>query len=199
MAKALLGFERGVSVLAQVIGFARELRSVVDLARDNGALEDAVLRDRLAALKVELEVMRWQALRGLSGDTPGGDSVFKLVWASWHQRLGEAAMDVRGLDGLVARPATDEELDRFLKDWPQIDPSTGLHLLGDELLIKAREAMLVAVVAGKPAVIGSRSAASDARNGATASWDRSEFQPRPSTRRTQKRGQHGNSGALSTR
>ncbi len=67
-----------------------------------------MLRDRLAALKVELEVMRWQALRGLSGDTPGGDSVFKLVWASWHQRLGEVAMDVRGLDGLVASPSTDD-------------------------------------------------------------------------------------------
>ncbi len=43
------------------------------------------------------------------------------------------------------KPATDEELHRFLQDWPQIDPATGLHLLGDELLIKAREAMLVAV------------------------------------------------------
>jgi Protein of unknown function (DUF3644). len=43
------------------------------------------------------------------------------------------------------RTATDEELQRFLRDWPQIDPATGLHLLGDELLIKAREAMLVAV------------------------------------------------------
>lgn len=33
----------------------------------------------------------------------------------------------------------------LLQDWPQIDPATGLHLLGDELLIKAREAVLVAV------------------------------------------------------
>jgi hypothetical protein len=41
--------------------------------------------------------------------------------------------------------ATPEELDRFLRDWPQIDWATGAHLLGDELLIKAREAMLHAV------------------------------------------------------
>jgi alkylation response protein AidB-like acyl-CoA dehydrogenase len=34
--------------------------------------------------------------------------VFKLVWANWHKRLGEVAMAVRGLDGLVARPATTE-------------------------------------------------------------------------------------------
>jgi len=41
--------------------------------------------------------------------------------------------------------ASNEELQRFLTSWPQIDPATGLHLLGDELLVKAREAMLHAV------------------------------------------------------
>jgi alkylation response protein AidB-like acyl-CoA dehydrogenase len=106
VAMALLGFERGVSVLGQVVGFARELGTVVALARETGALDDAVLRDRLAGLAVELEVMRWQALRGLSADDAAAPSIFKLVWASWHQRLGEVAMDVRGPGGLLARPAT---------------------------------------------------------------------------------------------
>jgi alkylation response protein AidB-like acyl-CoA dehydrogenase len=102
VAMALLGFERGVSVLAQVVGFARELDGVVDLAKANGTIDDPVLRDRLAGLKVELEVMRFQALRGLSSDAPGGESVFKLVWANWHKSLGEVAMDVLGPDGLTA-------------------------------------------------------------------------------------------------
>jgi alkylation response protein AidB-like acyl-CoA dehydrogenase len=108
VAMGLLGFERGVSVLGQVVGFARELDHVVTVARDNGAIDDPVLRDRLAQLAVELEVMRWQALRGLSADDEAAPSVFKLVWASWHKRLGEVAMDVRGLDGLVARAAPYE-------------------------------------------------------------------------------------------
>ena len=43
------------------------------------------------------------------------------------------------------RPATTVELERFIHSWPQIEPETGLHLLSDELLIKAREAMLLAV------------------------------------------------------
>lgn len=43
------------------------------------------------------------------------------------------------------KPASDAELDAFLAVWPNIDPATGLHLLGDELLIKAREAMIAAV------------------------------------------------------
>jgi hypothetical protein len=41
--------------------------------------------------------------------------------------------------------ATAEELDEFIASWPQVDPETGLSLRGDELLIKAREAMIAAV------------------------------------------------------
>jgi hypothetical protein len=42
-------------------------------------------------------------------------------------------------------PASDEDLAEFLATWPEIDPQTGLSLRGDELLIKAREAMIAAV------------------------------------------------------
>ncbi|MGZ6751750.1 MAG: acyl-CoA dehydrogenase family protein, partial [Nocardioides sp.] len=96
VAMGLLGFERGVSVLGQVVGFSRELQGLVDVARGNGALDDPVLRDRLAQAAVELEVIRLNALRGLSAVAGGEDSsagggaasIAKLVWARWHQRLG---------------------------------------------------------------------------------------------------------------
>ena len=113
VAMGLLGFERGVSILAQLVDFTRELQGVVDLAKGNGAIGDPVLRDRLAGLKAELEVMRFMALRSLSGVKGGEDSaagggaasIFKLAWADWHKRLGEAAMTVLGPDGLVAEGA----------------------------------------------------------------------------------------------
>jgi alkylation response protein AidB-like acyl-CoA dehydrogenase len=113
VAMGLLGFERGVSTLGQQVGFARELEGVVALARENGAFDDPVIRDRLARSKVELEVMRLNALRGLSaavageGSSSGGGaaSIAKLVWANWHQDLGELAMDVAGPDGLTIRGA----------------------------------------------------------------------------------------------
>ncbi|NQE61977.1 DUF3644 domain-containing protein [Caulobacter sp. RHG1] len=41
-------------------------------------------------------------------------------------------------------PASPEELAAFLESWPNVD-GNGLNLIGDELLIKAREAMLHAV------------------------------------------------------
>jgi hypothetical protein len=43
------------------------------------------------------------------------------------------------------KPASEAELDSFLEAWPNIDPNTGLHLQADELLVKAREAMIAAV------------------------------------------------------
>lgn len=38
-----------------------------------------------------------------------------------------------------------DDLEVFLSSWPEIDAETGLSLRGDELLIKAREAMIAAV------------------------------------------------------
>ncbi len=45
----------------------------------------------------------------------------------------------------AARAASADELVEFLATWPDVDPQTGLSLRGDELLIKAREAMIAAV------------------------------------------------------
>lgn len=50
-----------------------------------------------------------------------------------------------GKTHVAIKAASDAELDAFLNAWPDIDPSTGLHFTGDELLIKAREAMIAAV------------------------------------------------------
>ena len=118
VAMGLLGFERGVSVLGQIVGFARELAALVELARRNGTFEDPLVRDRLANARVGLEVMRLNALRGLSAVVAGEDSsagggaasIAKLVWASWHRRLGELAMDVAGPEGLTARPGAAYDL-----------------------------------------------------------------------------------------
>ena len=48
VAMGLLGFERGVSTLAQQVGFDRELDGLVAWRASNGAIDDPILRDRLA-------------------------------------------------------------------------------------------------------------------------------------------------------
>ncbi|MEU0176269.1 acyl-CoA dehydrogenase family protein [Streptomyces massasporeus] len=97
VAMSLLGFERGVSTLAQQIGFAKELGAVVRAAVASGAVHDPVVRERLVRQWAELRTMRWNALRTLGGfGDAGAPSVAKLLWAGWHQRLGELAVLVRG-------------------------------------------------------------------------------------------------------
>ena len=59
-----------------------------------------------------------------------------------HARISEIR---DGSKHKAVKNATDAELDVFLDLWPNVDPSTGLHMEGDELLIKAREAMIAAV------------------------------------------------------
>ncbi|MFH8289206.1 acyl-CoA dehydrogenase family protein [Streptomyces sp. NPDC018059] len=128
VAMGLLAFERGVSTLAQQIGFAAELAAVVREAVASGAVRDPVVRERLERLWAELRVMRWNALRTLGGGgggasgVAGAPSVAKLLWGRWHQRLGELAVQVRGAAGAIGR-----------MDWAadapyELDEAQRLHL-----------------------------------------------------------------------
>ncbi|MET7694593.1 acyl-CoA dehydrogenase family protein [Streptomyces sp. NPDC005483] len=102
VAMSLLGFERGVSTLAQQVGFAQELTRVVQAAVRTGVAADPVVRALLVRQWAELLTMRWNALRTLGGSgDAGAPSVAKLLWAGWHQRLGELAMLVRGAEATV--------------------------------------------------------------------------------------------------
>jgi alkylation response protein AidB-like acyl-CoA dehydrogenase len=105
---ATLGFERGSLTLGQQIGFRRELERIMELARQTGAADDPTIRQRLSQAWIGVEIMRLNALRTLS--TSGRDlertaSIGKLYWSTWHQQLGELAMDVLGTSStVVAEP-----------------------------------------------------------------------------------------------
>jgi alkylation response protein AidB-like acyl-CoA dehydrogenase len=115
VAMGTLGFERGVSTIGQQVGFGRELEGIVAMARDNGAIDDPVVRDRIVRARMGLEVMRLHALRTLAGHQTGSTgpeaSVSKLVWANWHRDLGELAMQVAGASSLTTAPGSSYDLD----------------------------------------------------------------------------------------
>ena len=59
-----------------------------------------------------------------------------------HARI----LEIRtGMKHAAIKAASSDELDEFFATWPNVDPETGLNLRGDELLIKARKAMIAAV------------------------------------------------------
>ncbi|MDB5393973.1 MAG: acyl-CoA dehydrogenase domain protein [Rhodospirillales bacterium] len=99
-AMATLGFERGVSTLGTQARYRRELELVLTAARDNGKAADPAIRQRLARAEIGLRVMRANSLRMLANmecQREGREAVInKLYYATWHQELGELAMDVLG-------------------------------------------------------------------------------------------------------
>jgi alkylation response protein AidB-like acyl-CoA dehydrogenase len=112
VAMGLLQFERGVSTLGQQVGFSRELSEIVEMAKENGAAEDPVIRERIARAWLELRVMRAHVQRTLAtvdtGGSGGEASVAKLLWANWHRGLGELAVAVQGAPSLIAPDTTSE-------------------------------------------------------------------------------------------
>ena len=97
--------ERGVSTVGYQLSFGRQLTRILDEARRRGRTDDPVVRQRLAQAWSEFQILRWSVLRTLSSVRAGNHSpvtnVYKLFWSAYHQRLGELAMDVLGLDGLL--------------------------------------------------------------------------------------------------
>ncbi len=108
VAMATLGYERGVSTLAQQIAFRRELDAVIAAARASGTIDDPVVRDGIAEAQVGLEVIRLHALRTLGGEQGYNASVTKLLWAQWRRSLGELAMAAAGPLALTVSEAPYE-------------------------------------------------------------------------------------------
>ena len=108
---ATLAFERGVGLLGHLLSFRRELDGLLAHAKATGRSSEPVLRARLSAAYVELEVLRLTTLRSLTGVdgpvAPPEASILKLFWSSWHQHFGELAMDVLGMEATLTGPDYD--------------------------------------------------------------------------------------------
>ena len=113
VAMGTLTFERGVSTLGQQIVYARELSGLVEVAQRNGAADDPLIRARLTRAWAGLQAMRSYALATMDVEQPGQDNVSKLLWANWHRDLGDLAMDIVGMAGLVAADGEFDEWQRL--------------------------------------------------------------------------------------
>ena len=59
-----------------------------------------------------------------------------------HRAISEIKKELKHK---AIKAASADELDEYLSTWPDVDAQTGLSARGDELLLKAREAMIAAV------------------------------------------------------
>lgn len=118
IAMTLLSYERGISTLGQQMAFAREFADICQIARENGAAERPMIRQRLAQSWAGLKAMRYLAMRVLDEES-GTEALrerlsYKYQWSNWHRDLGQLAMDVMALKGCdLTDGAGDERYERL--------------------------------------------------------------------------------------
>ena len=82
------------------------LGELMDLVRENDLADDDVIRQRVAQLYIEAEVLRLTASRGLTSQMktgiPGPEgSLVKWQWSDTNQAMTELATEVRGPEGPI--------------------------------------------------------------------------------------------------
>jgi alkylation response protein AidB-like acyl-CoA dehydrogenase len=113
IAMTTLLHERGTLGFALSVGARIALDELIGLARTtkrNGrpAIEDPTVRQRIAQLHVEVESMRLNNYRSLTGfmktGIPGPEgSLSKLIWSESMQRLGDLAVEILGPAGMLEK------------------------------------------------------------------------------------------------
>ncbi len=87
-------------------GMRVALGELTDLARERGVTADPVIRQKIAQLTIEVELLRLNAWRGLTAimktGIPGPEgSVVKWQWGELNQAMTELAVDILGEDGAL--------------------------------------------------------------------------------------------------
>ncbi|MEM9746518.1 MAG: acyl-CoA dehydrogenase [Actinomycetota bacterium] len=119
VAMGLLGFERGEAAATAPIRYEAELERLIALARDNGKLDDPIIRQKLAWCHSKVQIMKFLGQRTLTqflaGHHPGPDgAISKLYWSEYHLKITELAVDIMGANALEVvgrRPASSFQTD----------------------------------------------------------------------------------------
>jgi alkylation response protein AidB-like acyl-CoA dehydrogenase len=118
VAMTTLGFERGSSATTGYRRFEKELDSVIEKARANGAVEDPEVRQGLALAWTKVQIMKINGLRSLSAVLAGRKDLGvaalgatnKMFWSEYHQQIMNLAIDILGMEGqiLTGNPSLEE-------------------------------------------------------------------------------------------
>jgi alkylation response protein AidB-like acyl-CoA dehydrogenase len=130
VAMTTLGFERGTSATTGYRRFAKELDEIVEHARSRQALEDPVIRQRIARQWSRVQIMRINGYRTLTDVLLGGrdagvkalGATNKMFWSETHRDTMELALDILGLDGQVLSGTNDGQTRRRGRDDYPVSP-----------------------------------------------------------------------------
>ncbi len=107
LAKVTLSNERvSLSSAGSMWGVGPSAELLIDLLRQQGGVDDPVLRQRAIDVRIEAELLRLNRFRSLSatlqGKTPGPEASIQKIMADDHgQHVLSLAKDVAGADGML--------------------------------------------------------------------------------------------------
>jgi alkylation response protein AidB-like acyl-CoA dehydrogenase len=141
-ANQLLAFERGDDATLVALRLGAVEQRLVEVARRGERLGDPTVRQALARVHSEVEILRFMGLRTLTkllaGEVPGVESsINKLLWTELHQRMTELAVDLYGAHSLC--PDGDAPLSAVFVE-ASGDPSSSRAML--EHFLGARPASI---------------------------------------------------------
>jgi alkylation response protein AidB-like acyl-CoA dehydrogenase len=109
VAMTTLGFERGSSATTSHRRFEKELDHIVAKAKENGKIDDPVVRQRLMRQYTKIQIMKVNGWRTLSATVQGKKdpgvaalgATNKMFWSETHRDTMELAMDILGMEGQI--------------------------------------------------------------------------------------------------
>jgi len=112
VAMGTLMHERGTFGAALQVNYRRNFQRLVEIARERKRTDDPIIRQKLAQMYAEIEVMRCNQMRAFSRinetGVPGPEgSIQKIFWSELNQRFQQVAMDVLGPYGQLAHGSED--------------------------------------------------------------------------------------------
>jgi len=108
IANTVLGYERGANTLSLYASYRKRFGQLAERVRGRSGPAAGVLRQRLAQVAIDVEVLRLSSLRQLTalarGEPPGTEaSIQKLYWSELDQRFNRLGLDLLGASGQLAQ------------------------------------------------------------------------------------------------
>lgn len=109
VANSTLAFERGQSATTGYRRFEEEYRLMLASAQENGAIDDAMIRQRLMQFYSKIQILRVNGLRNLTSALTGSKDMGvialgatnKMFWSEMHKAAMELALDIHGAESML--------------------------------------------------------------------------------------------------
>lgn len=109
VANTTLAHERGMSATTGYRRFEEEYKLMVAAAQENGAIDEPIIRQRLARYYSQVQIIRINGLRGLTATLqkkkdPGVAALGatnKMFWSEMHRDAMELALDIHGASSML--------------------------------------------------------------------------------------------------